>query len=177
MAGRPVRLAAAAKRMMVPATSRLLSPVVSASFGSTGAVQGEETGKVELPLEDYRRLLDLARDPTRPPRPAPASYALGSANVRLQVSGTEPRASAQLTVQLAIDVLEDEWVLIPVLPPGTPVEKAMVSGKTVQLLSTPLGLAWSTNKAGSYNMTLTYNVDATRSGSGFALPVPLPRAA
>jgi hypothetical protein len=67
--------------------------------------------------------------------------------------------------------------LIPILPPGTPVEAAAIGGNPVQLLATPDGLAWSTKKSGSYNMNLSYRVDAMRSQAGFTLAVPLPQAA
>ena len=133
-------------------------------------------GQVQLPLEDYAALVQQATDPTRPPRPAPAGYALGSATVKVSVSGTEARASAAIEVELAIDVLENEWVLVPVLPPGTPVESVTIGGKPVQLLAIPQGLAWSTRKSGSYTMRLKYRVDATRSDAGFTLGVPLPEA-
>ena len=122
-------------------------------------------------------MLEQSRDPSRLPRPAPASYALGNARVTVQVAATEPRLSGQIRVDLAIDVLEDDWVLVPVLPAGTPVEAATIGGNPIQLLATPDGLAWSTKKSGSYNMNLLYRVDAMRSDNGFTLAVPLPQAA
>ena len=135
------------------------------------------TGQVQLPLEVYKALLEKSRDPSRLPRPAPASYALGNARVSVQVAATEPRVSGEIRVDLSIDVLEDDWVLIPVLPAGTPVEAATIGGNPVQLLATPDGLAWSIKKSGSYNMNLSYRVDAMRSDAGFTLAVPLPQAA
>ena len=137
----------------------------------------DKTGQVQLPLEVYKALLEKSRDPSRLPRPAPASYALGNARVSVQVPATEPRVSGEIRVDLTIDVLEDDWVLIPVLPAGTPVEAATIGGNSVQLLATPEGLAWSTKKSGSYNMNLSYRVDAMRSEAGFTLAVPLPQAA
>ena len=145
------------------------------------AAQATETesasGQVQLPLNVYNQLVQQAGDPTLPPRPAPAGYALGNASVNIFVEGAEQRTSGAVQVQLGIDVLEDDWVLIPVLPPGTPVGSVYVGGKPVQLLSTPQGLAWSTRKAGSYTMQIQYQVDASRSEAGFTLPVPLPQAA
>jgi hypothetical protein len=153
--------------------------LVVALLSTLGLHASQETGdgQVQLPLEVYTNLVQQATDPTRPPRPAPAGYVLGNAGVSVMVRDFEERASSVIQVQLGIDVLEDEWVLIPVLPAGTPVESAQVDGKAVQLLATPDGLAWSTNKSGSYAMTLSYRVDASRSESGFTLPIPLPRAA
>jgi len=141
------------------------------------ASENADGGQVQLPLDVYTNLVQLASDPTRPPRPAPAGFALGNAAVTVIVQGMEQRASAEVAVQLGIEVLESEWVLIPVLPAGTPVESVTIDGKSVQLLATPEGLAWSTNKAGSYSMSLRYKVDASLSEGGFTLPLPLPRAA
>lgn len=157
----------------------LLSFALVLALVTTPSLSATEdtTGQVQLPLDVYTNLVQAASDPTKPPRPAPAGYALGNAAVTVTVANTEQRASASIQVQLGIDVLEDEWVLIPVLPAGTPVESVNVDGATVQLIATADGLAWSTNKSGSYTMWLSYKVDASRSEAGFTLPVPLPQAA
>ena len=44
-----------------------------------------------------------------------------------------PRPSAEVKVDLTIDVLEDEWMLVPVLPAGTAVESVTVGGITVEV--------------------------------------------
>ena len=134
-------------------------------------------GRVEIPLEVYNRLLEEARDPTRLPRPAPASFALGKVRATVAVSTADSGTTAEVRLELSIDILEDEWVLVPVLPAATAVESATVDGKPVQLLATPTGLAWSTKTSGSHRMSLVYRVDASRSGGGFSLAAPLPRAA
>ncbi len=143
----------------------LLSPAVLA--------QTDTAGQVELPLEVYNRLVETGRDL---PREAPASHALGSAEVTVTVGGGE-RPSAEVTVELAIDVLEDQWMLIPVLPAGTAVATAEVGGTPVQLTATSNGLAWATRQKGSKTMKLAYRLDAARTGAGLSLAVPLPRAA
>jgi hypothetical protein len=140
------------------------------------ADQVAPTGQVQIPLEVYTRLIETARDPSRTLRPAPAGYAFGNARVTLSVQGASGRASGEARVDLAIDVLEDQWVLVPVLPPGTPVDGATVTGVPVQLVAAPSGLCWATNKKGLYAMTLTYRVDAQRSPGGFALSLPVPQA-
>jgi hypothetical protein len=157
----------------------LAFPLMAALLLAIPSLASEKAdgGQVQLPLDVYTSLVQLASDPTRPPRPAPAGFALGNAAVTVTVRGMEQRASAEVEVQLGIEVLESEWVLIPVLPTGTPVESVHVDGKSVQLLATSEGLAWSTNKAGSYSMSLRYKVDASLSEGGFTLPLPLPRAA
>ncbi len=137
--------------------------------------QTEASGQVELPLAVYNRLIETARNPGTSPRPAPASYALGSAKVTVSVSGSRP--GAKVDVELAIRVLEDDWMLIPVLPAGTAVEEATVGGSAVQLIAAPQGLAWAARKQGSHTMKLSYRLDATRSENGMSLAIPLPRAA
>ena len=134
-------------------------------------------GQVQLPLDVYQTLLQQASNPDPVKRPAPAGYALGRATVTVSVSGVEPRASGAVQVQLDIQVLEDQWVLIPVLPPGTSVESVTVGGKQIQLMATPQGLAWSTRQSGPHLMRLAYKVDASRSQAGYTLAIPLPRAA
>ncbi len=143
---------------------------------SWGFAQEQKQGQVQLPLDTYIQLIQAAQDPGH--RPAPVGYALGNAKVSVQVGTTEPRATAEIRVDsLAFEVLENEWVLIPVLASGTAVESANVGGKPVQLLATPLGLAWSTKTSGSYTMSLVYRVDAIPSDKGFNLAVPVPQAA
>ena len=129
-------------------------------------------GHVQIPVDVYTQLIDASRDPSRVPRRAPSGYALGNAKVTLTVQSSAGRASGEARVELAIDVFEDQWVLVPVLPAGTPVESAMVGGAPVQLVAALSGLGWATNKKGSYAMSLTYRVDAQRSAGGFALPLP-----
>ena len=153
----------------------LLILLIAAGVAPTPA--GEEgTGQVQLSLEDYTRLVDLARDPSQPPRPAPAGFALGNAQVTVTVASRDTAAGGSIRVRLSIDVLEDEWVLIPVLPPSTPVDSVTINGKPVQLIATGRGLAWSTKTPGSYTMDLAYKVDASRSETGFTLAVPVPEA-
>jgi hypothetical protein len=134
---------------------------------------GHENARVQIPLEIYTQLVAAAE----PPTVAPAGFALGKADVNVEVTESEGRASATVRVALTIEVLEDRWVLVPILPAGTPVVSVEIDGKPVQLISTRGGLAWGVNKRGSYTMTLRYQVDATRSQAGFVLALPVPEAA
>ena len=130
---------------------RFSALALTTALAATPAVAADEvpTGRVQIPVEVYNRLVEAARTPPHVPRPAPASYALGNASVTATVSGAQ-RASAEVRVQLSIEVLEDEWVLVPVLPAGTPVDAVTVAGQAVQLVVTPAGLGWVTNKKGSH---------------------------
>ncbi len=138
---------------------------------------GTEPGQVQLPLATYNQLVESSQQPLAVPRPVPAAFAIGAARVTVNVASSDPRPSAEVAVELAIDVLEDEWCSIPVLPAGTPVTSATVNGQAVQLISSSFGLVWGVKNRGSFTMNLAYRVDADRSGAGFSLPVPLPQAA
>ena len=149
---------------------------LSLILANLSPIHAQTGGQVEIPIELYNQLVETARDPHRPPRPAPASYALGSAKVNAIVADT-PLPSAEVRVELAVEVLEDEWVLVSILPAGTPVESVTVDGRNVQLVATPVGLAWAAKQKGSYTMTLVYRLDSSRSEAGLSLAVPVPQAA
>jgi hypothetical protein len=131
-------------------------------------------GQVQIPLDLYNQLIEAMRGPAQ--RPAPLGYGLGSATLRVGVTSTSGRAVAEISVLLSFEVFENEWVLVPVLPSGTPVTRASVSGNPVQLVATPQGLAFGTNVKGTYTIELAYNVDASATGRGYVLAVPVPQA-
>ncbi len=138
--------------------------------------QEAPSGQVQIPLDVYAELLAKSRGGTDPK--APVNYATGSAQVNVQVRTEGASAKADVSVTLTIEIFEDTWVLVPVLPAGTPVHQVLVGGRAAQLVTTPGGLAFSTNKKGTYQMTLSYRVDASASGGGgHVLGVPLPEAA
>ncbi len=160
---------------MRSATSALLALAIVVAGLSIGSARASETedGRVQIPLEIYTQLVQAAEQPAV----APAGFALGKADVNVQVTESEGRASAEVAVSLTIQVLEDRWVLVPILPAGTPVSSVAIDGQPVQLINAPGGLAWGVKDQGSYAMQLRYHVDATRSQAGFVLPVPTPGAA
>ena len=131
-------------------------------------------GEVRVPLATYRQLVEQASQETRP---APAAYAIGVSNIDVGIIDDESRTTARVTVSLNIETFEDEWTLVPVLPPGAALSDARVNGAPVQLVQGPEGLAWSTHKAGTVEMQLRYGLDARRSDAGFTLPLPIPSAA
>ena len=136
-----------------------------------------DDGQVKLPLDAYNNLVDSSRVPVKIPLPPPASYALGTAEMTVNVHGVEPRATAEIVVQLEVKVLEDGWTAIPVLAAGTPVSAASVGAAPVPLITTADGLAWGVDKKGTYSMRLKYRIDATRSEAGFSLAIPTPPGA
>ena len=158
--------------------SRITTIVVIVSALSTGLAVAQETGlepgQVQLPLDQYNTLVDASRNPADPEAPAPADYALGTSTMSVSVATTQPLATAEIQLQLRVEVLEDGWVAVPVLPLGTPVTNATVDGRKIQLFATDRGLAWGAKKAGVYSLALGYKIDAAASGSGFTLAIPTP---
>ncbi len=132
--------------------------------------RAEEPGQVNLPLDAYTTLVQNA---AKAPRPPPIGYAIGSATV--QVSVNEALA-AELSAAFAVEILDDQWVLVPVLPTGSSVAEAFVDDRPVQLVATPFGLAWGSRERGTHQLRLRYHVDAQHSGAGVLLAVPLPQA-
>ena len=141
---------------------------------SRGAAAQEHGGQVQIPLDLYNQLIETTRTPAQ--RPAPLNVALGNAAVRVSVAAIGSRPVAEVSVSLPIEIFENEWVLVPVLPPGTPVTRATVQGNPVQLVATAQGLAFGTNVKGTYSMELVYPVDAASTENGHVLAVPLPQA-
>lgn len=131
-------------------------------------------GEVRVPLSAYTALLNqLNQDPRR----APAAYAIGQSKVAVAVSRRDRGMTAAVSVTVQVEIFEDEWTLVPILPAGAALRQAQVNGQAVQLVEGPEGLSWSTNKAGTYSLLLGYDVDAQRYQSGTVLPLPVPRAA
>jgi hypothetical protein len=154
------------------ARALLVLGIAALPLEGAGAAEASD-GQVQIPLEIYTQLLQAAEQPDL----APAGFALGQAELNVEVTESEGRASAEVSVALTIEVLEDRWVLVPVLPAGTPVSSVAIDGKPVQLINTPGGLAWGVKERGAYAMQLRYRVDANRSEAGFVLPIPTPEAA
>lgn len=163
---------------MRPTLHRVLVLAALGALLGLSAAGAEDTnekdnGSVQIPLDVYRKLVEASQQPAL----APADFALGKAEVDVQVKESEGRATAEVTAALSIEVLEDRWVLVPILPAGSAVTQVSIDGKPVQLIATPAGLAWGTKQRGSFAMQLRYHVDAMRTQAGFVLPVPVPEAA
>ena len=142
-------------------------------LASSLLAQETGAGQVQLPLDEYTRLIEISRQPVTLRRPVPVRYALGNAVMSVGVSGGAQRAAATVTVEFTGDVFETDWLLIPVLPAGTPVETVTVDGQPVQLVAGPAGLGWVTDAAGSYRMRLVYRADAVSFEAGYGLSLPM----
>jgi hypothetical protein len=144
--------------------------IVSAAQAATESNGGE----VRVPLETYRQLVEQA---SQVPKPAPAAFAIGVSEISVVIVDDETRTTARVNVNLDIETFENEWTLVPILPAGAALAGASVNGKPAQLVQGPDGLAWSTDKAGTVKMQLSYGMDARRSDTGYTLALPIPKAA
>lgn len=156
---------------------RKLLLLIAVLLTALPALAEDEVSFVKLPLGEYTKLTDLARDPKRDPVPAPAGYALGTGQATVTVRQHERRYSADVTLTLSVQTLEDEWVAVPLLPAGTSVVEARADGGAVELISSPRGLLWSTNKKGTHQLMLHYAVDGARVDGAVSIAVPTPQAA
>jgi hypothetical protein len=152
----------------------LVIALILATPASARESAPERSGEVRVPLSVYTAMLNQL---TKDPRPAPAAYAIGQSHVVVRVSDREDRISAAVDVTVQIEIFEDEWTLVPILPTGAALRQASVDGHPVQLVESPDGLAWSTDQAGTMTMRLSYGVDAKRYETGFVLPLAVPRSA
>jgi hypothetical protein len=144
--------------------------IASAAQAATDTTSGE----VRVPLDTYRQLVEQAN---QIPKPAPAAFAIGVSNIVVTIVDDERRTTARVNATLNIETFENEWTLVPILSAGAALASASVDGKQVQLVQGADGLAWSTDKAGTVKMQLSYGMDAHRSDAGYTLPLPIPRAA
>lgn len=156
---------------------RLIIILAGLIMPAFSAFAEDPSSYVRLPLNDYNRLNDTARDPKKEPRKPPAPFALNNAAVRLTASEQGERIKADVKISLNISVFENEWTAVPILPAKTPVESAAVAGKQAELIPAPDGVFWGTKAAGSYLMELSYQIDALRTDAGFSLAIPVPEAA
>ncbi len=136
-------------------------------------ITGPKEGDVKVPLAHYIKLIDDARNPETK---APASYAIGQSTVSVKLSEQDEQTTAQVTVNVDIEVFENEWSLIPILPYGAAITAVTINGETIQLVQNAEWMSWSTNQAGTAQLQISYSIDATRSDQGYVVPVPIPRA-
>jgi hypothetical protein len=98
------------------------------------AQEAHSSGWVVIPVDEYRKLHDKAY-PVEPERePPPVSATLSRVEYDMHALGEIARGKANLT----IDVLNDEWVRVPV-PSGLLVQEARLDGKLVSLVPSAPG--------------------------------------
>jgi hypothetical protein len=119
-------------------------PVIASLLFATPSCLAQESarppgpGWVVIGLDEYKTLRAKAYPPEREPEPPPVEATLSRVDYDLHVNGEFASGRANL----AIDVLKDGWVRVPI-PAGLLVREAQLDGKSVSLVS---GL---TGKSGS----------------------------
>lgn len=164
------------KLYLLLVTLPVMTCVISAQSAATTVVDATEistNGDVRLPLDNYIKLIEDARNPDLP---APAAYAIGQSNVSVTLNELDDRTTAHVTVDARIEVFEDKWSLIPILPYGAAITAVTINGQAIQLVQNAEWMSWSTNQAGAVNLQVSYTIDAARSDQGHVVPVPIPRA-
>ncbi len=135
--------------------------------------ESNKSGNVQLPLNTYNTLIHANKDPTDI---APVGYAVGQSSVSVKIKDTQDRTSALIALVTNIEIFEDKWTLVPILPYGAAITSVMIDGKKIQLVQNAEWLSWSSRKAGTYNLQLRYTIDPQRSDMGYVLPIPIVRA-
>lgn len=135
---------------------------------SPQAQEATTAGSVEIPLSTYT---DLMRGSAAT---GVVTHALGDATVQVSVTERASGAIARVQVSMRVHVLADRLQTVTLLPPGTAVEQATIDGRSVELVVNRSGVSWAVDKKGTHQVKLVYTVDATSSGSGHAVRVPMP---
>ena len=148
----------------------LAAPLLAALFVVPGALAQSGDGQVQISLEQYTELLAQAAtgDPS-----APAGYAYSGASADVDVDSEGRFADVSMT--FTIDILRNDWVVVPILPPGVAVTSGTVAGNTMTLVPTQSGLAWIADSRGSYPVSLQYQVAVEQIGDGGSM-IRLPLA-
>ena len=154
------------------ATTLFLTFIVNILYAQD--ISENKSGNVQLPLNTYNTLIDANREPKDL---APAAYAIGQSEISVKIKEVDHRTTALVTVNAKIEVFEDKWTLIPLLPYSAAITTASINTEAIQLIQDVEWLSWSVKKVGTYHLKLTYNIDANRSEMGYVLPLPIPRAA
>src|SRR5712691_417355 len=129
----PARIAAAftlKKRPSLPLfCACLLALLFISAASSMGQTAAHSPGWVVLPVDEYRNLHARAYPIERDPEPPPVEATLTRVDYDLRIEGELASGRASL----AVDVLKDGWVRVPI-PAGLLVREARLDGKLVSLV-------------------------------------------
>ncbi len=145
----------------------------TALINSAASFPESDNGDVRVPLANYIKLIEDAR---KPDDNAPVAYAIGQSAATVVLHEKNDRTTAEIQVSTRIEVFEDQWTLIPLLPYGAAITSVLIDGQAIQLVQNAEWMSWSTQKSGIYRMVINYSIDAQRSDQGYVLPVPIPRS-
>jgi hypothetical protein len=163
-----VRCIVKAKRFV--ANSAALVLALTSLTPTAAATELPKNGQVEIPLEQYQQMLESIRDPNLHPSPAPFHYAYGEALVELAFVENDKRLGGTVAAVFSVNILDDNWVSVPLLPAGTSVVSAQANGQPIELAATEQGLSWGVKKAGRYDLKLQYRVEVAEGSTSVSIP-------
>lgn len=134
-------------------------------------VLANKGGEVHVPLNHY---LDTIRAGEKKPKMAPAGFAMGSAVIAVTVYEREEHVGAIIEADFSIQILENEWTTVPILPVSSVLSETLVNQKRTPLIQGADYYSWASAIAGTYNVHLRYVIDAYRSDDGYIIALPLP---
>ncbi|MBT5231961.1 MAG: hypothetical protein HOM11_16980, partial [Methylococcales bacterium] len=130
-------------------------------------------GEVSVPLSEYSQLVEAVDQS----KVAPFGHGVSDSKVSVTVSAEKDHYKATVTATFKVQTYNNRWVSVPVLDNSVAVKSIRVNRRSVQLSQTDDHWVWVTNKVGTHHVTLTYEVNAQSTITGFKLPVALPIAA
>lgn len=147
----------------------LLSLVSSAAFGN------EAPERVVVPLGEFLKLYETAKNRPDKPETAPTPFAVASAryNGEVTLRDGEP-ASVLFSARFRVEVLKDKgWVKIPLLPADVAVQRAVVGGQEAAVVLEGGRYALVTDRRGAFDVDVTFAVSVTNAQglSQFSFPL------
>lgn len=132
-----------------------------------------QDGNVELPLELYNQMI-ATQQQLQLKRPAPTAYAFSQGQATVSISHSESGPTARVQFTFKVQILEDGWVLVPLLHHPASIERVTVDGREIEVVKTARDWSWGIDKQGTYQLQLSYTVTMQRVdgiGSG-TIPIP-----
>jgi len=146
------------------------SGIASASSNESSPPSGEVT----VSLDHYNALLEQNKQTAIKPS---SRYTLGESVLSIDIKPNQNRLTAVIKAEVVVKVYENSWTQVDLLGHGATLSYAKYQREALQLQQTHHGYSWLIDKAGTYNIELEYQVDASYSPQGNILALPIPNAA
>jgi hypothetical protein len=124
-----------------------------------------QNGDVTIPRVEYDRIAleRFAREYQPNSKPL---YTLGDVNISANIKGLEHQTSGEITTEIDLDVLSEEWITIPLFSSQSKIIKAQADGKRIALQQGAEGLLWSTSEKGPHHLKITASLLQPSSEAG-----------
>ncbi|MCB9598356.1 MAG: hypothetical protein H6719_36920 [Sandaracinaceae bacterium] len=141
----------------------------AAALCALAPIAHAQDGSVRIPLSQYEALTTGGGR-----EESAAGYAFSQARVTAVVSEEGEQAVAEVTVEASVEVLTDEWTLVPIASTGAAVTSVTEGGRELGLSTRGGSLVWATQARGVHDLRWTYRADARRFGDGRVLSLGTP---